>query len=73
MEHQLLTEIRDFLESSRMAASYFGKLACNDSSVISRLENGGTVTLRTAVRIKTFISEYQSKKASSQAGMSSHP
>ena len=61
MEQQLLTEIREFLKSSGMGPSYFGKRACGNSEIVSRLENGGTVTVRSLVRIRTFISEYQSK------------
>ena len=61
MEQQLLTEIRDFLKSSKMGPSYFGKMACGNSEVIRRLENGGTVTVRSLVRIRTFMNEYESK------------
>jgi hypothetical protein len=58
MEQALLQEIRDFLKSSKMGPSYFGKRACGNSEVIARLESGKTVTLRTSVRIRTFISEH---------------
>jgi hypothetical protein len=61
MEQELLQEIREFLKSSGMGPSYFGKLACGNSEIIARLESGGTVTVRSLVRIRTFISEYQSK------------
>jgi hypothetical protein len=58
MEQELLQEIRNFLKSSKMGPSYFGKRACGNSEVIARLESGKTVTLRTSVRIRTFISEH---------------
>jgi hypothetical protein len=65
MEQELLQEIRDFLKSSGMGPSYFGKRACGNSEVIARLESGKTVTLRTSVRIRTFISEHSNPVPSS--------
>jgi len=55
MANDLLTEIRDFLGSTGMGPSYFGKASCGNSEVVERLEKGGTVTLVTAERIRAFM------------------
>ena len=61
MEQQLLTDIRAFMDAHKMAPAYFGKLACGNTQLLRRLESGKTVTLRTSVRIRTFISGYEPK------------
>ena len=55
MEEALIREIRTFLAETRMSASYFGKLAVNNSELLPRLEAGKTVTLRTVVRARRFM------------------
>jgi hypothetical protein len=60
MEQELLQEIRDFLKSSNMGPSYFGKLACGNSELIRKLECGKTVTVKTYVRVRTFLDERRS-------------
>jgi hypothetical protein len=55
MEEALLREIRTFLAETRMSASYFGKLAVNNSEIVPRLEAGKTVTLRTVTRARRFM------------------
>jgi hypothetical protein len=57
MEQQLLAEIRSFIARTNMGPTYFGKAACNNSEIIARLERGGTVTLKTAERVRAFIAE----------------
>lgn len=57
MEKDLLKEIRAFLRSTRMGKSYFGKLAVGNSELVVRLEEGKTVTLRTAEKVRTFMAE----------------
>ena len=57
MESDLLNEIREFLKSSEMGPSYFGKVSCGNSNLLRNLESGGSVTLRTAARIRAFIAE----------------
>lgn len=57
MTDDLLFEIREFLSRSGISASYFGKLACNNTDVVKRLEGGKTVTLTTAARCRQFIAE----------------
>ena len=51
----LLKKIRAHLAHTGMSPSYFGYLAVCDGKLISRLENGGQVTLRTAARVLAFI------------------
>ncbi|BEV47317.1 hypothetical protein [Afipia carboxidovorans] len=60
MASDLLTDIREFLEQSQMGPSYFGKAACGNSELVERLENGGTVTLITAERVRSFMAERRS-------------
>lgn len=58
MQPDLLTDIRQFLDRTGMGPSYFGKVACGNSELVERLEKGGTVTLITAHRIRSFIDGY---------------
>jgi hypothetical protein len=57
MSNDLLSEIRNFLRLSGMGPSYFGKASCGNSELVSRLERGATITLRTAEKIRAFIAE----------------
>lgn len=59
MEDTLLRDIRKFLGETGMSPSYLGKLAVNNSEVVSRLERGKTVTLRTAVTLRRFMGGYR--------------
>ena len=52
---QLLAEIDTFLVMSGMAATTFGKRAANNSQVVERMREGGSITLKTADRIRRFI------------------
>jgi hypothetical protein len=56
----LLAEIQAFLNRTGMKPSYFGKQAAGNSEIVARLEAGGTVTLRTAERIRKFINNHSS-------------
>jgi hypothetical protein len=62
METQLYDEIKDFLHRSGMGPSYFGVRACGNSNLVKRLASGKTVTLRTSVRIRTFMNSYVSPR-----------
>lgn len=55
METALLKEIRKFLRQSKMGKSYFGRVATGNSELVSRLEEGKTVTLRTAEKARRFM------------------
>lgn len=57
MGNDLLTEIQDFIRETGIGPSYFGKASCGNSELVERLENGGTVTLTTAERIRAFMRE----------------
>lgn len=51
----LRDEIRSFLTETGMSSSYFGKCAAGNSELVSRIEAGKTVTLRTAERVRAFM------------------
>lgn len=55
MASDLLTDIRAFLDRTGMGASYFGKLACGNSELVDRLQEGKTVTLVTADKVRAFM------------------
>ena len=55
MEKLLLDEIKQFLTRTGMGPSYFGDLACGNTELVRRLESGGSVTLRTAEKIRAFM------------------
>jgi hypothetical protein len=55
MSSDLLSEIRTFLARTGMGPSYFGDLACGNTELVRRLESGGSVTLRTAEKIRAFM------------------
>jgi hypothetical protein len=57
MATDLLSDIREFLDRTGMGPSYFGKAACGNSELVERLENGKTVTLVTAEKVRTFMAE----------------
>jgi hypothetical protein len=52
----LLLEIEAYCRRSGMAESTFGRLAVNDGKLCMRLRSGKDVTLETANKIKSFIS-----------------
>lgn len=56
----LLHEIEAYIEArrqtgQRLSDTTFGRLAVNDGKFMARLRGGGTVTLPTAERIRSFI------------------
>ena len=55
MNNDLLSEIRTFLARTGMGPSYFGDIACGNTELVRRLESGGSVTLRTAEKIRAFM------------------
>ena len=67
MDNNLLIDIRDFLSESGMGKSYFGKAACGNSEVVSRLEEGRTVTLTTADKIRAFMADRRTTKRETAA------
>ena len=63
LNETILSEIHDFLRERGMKASYFGRLACGDSKMVRRLENGGSITLTTAEKVRAYIKFRQSEEA----------
>ncbi len=57
MGNNLLADIQTFIRETGMGPSYFGKASCGNSELVERLENGGTVTLTTADKVRAFIRE----------------
>jgi hypothetical protein len=55
----LLGEIETFCRQTGIAESTFGRQAVNDGKLCLRLRNGKDVTLDTAARIRSFISEHR--------------
>ena len=56
-QQTLLFEVERFLELSGMAPGTFGHEAVNDGKLVGRLRNGSSCTLKTAERIRQYISE----------------
>ncbi len=59
----VLREISDFCRDAQLAESTFGRLAVNDGKLVSRLREGGSVTLKTAARLRTFMEGYGARPA----------
>lgn len=59
----LLSRIRAFCAERKMAETTFGRLAVNDGKLVGRLEDGGTINLRTLARIEAALAEAQSEAA----------
>jgi len=53
----LLEQIEYACRRMRMAQSTFGRLAVNDGKLVSRLQQGGRVTVQTVERVHRFIEE----------------
>lgn len=60
----LLSEIEDFLSEFNVSPSYFGKAACGNSELVSRLNAGGQVLPRTSAKIRNFIRKKREAKKS---------
>lgn len=63
MASDLLSDIRAFLAETGMGRSYFGKAACGNSELVERLEQGKTITLVTAGKVRAFMDERRPGKA----------
>lgn len=55
MQTDLLTTIQAFLAETGMGPSYFGKVSCGNSEVVSRLERGGRIWPDTEAKIRAFM------------------
>jgi hypothetical protein len=61
-KQDLLGEIESFLERSGMNESSFGHKTVNDGNLVKRLRSGGSVTLRTADKIRDFIANNNGRR-----------
>ena len=52
---EVLNEIAGFCRGQKMAESTFGRLAVNDGKLVTRLRDGGSVTLHTLNRLRQFM------------------
>lgn len=57
MQQQFLAKIEQYLSRTQMGPSYFGKRACGNSELVSRLREGKSVTLHTAEAVELFMRE----------------
>jgi len=60
--HPILTEIEDYLSAAGMSATYFGKLAVNNSELVTRLRAGGALHFKTEARVRSFMAENPASK-----------
>jgi hypothetical protein len=56
-QHSLLEDIERFLKASKLSATAFGEQVMNDRHLVKRLRQGGSVTLKTADKIRSFIAD----------------
>jgi hypothetical protein len=63
----LLGEIESFCRLTGIAESTFGRQSVNDGKLCVRLRNGKDVTLDTAAKIRSYISEHQPANGSAHA------
>lgn len=61
----LLEAIEAFLARSGMSATRFGEVAANDRHLVRRLRAGKGITLATADKVRTFISDWRPPKRGS--------
>lgn len=59
----LLSRIRAFCAERKMAETTFGRLAVNDGKLVGRLQDGGTISLRTLARIESTLAQEQPEAA----------
>jgi hypothetical protein len=62
MSDDLRQEVRDFLAESKMSPGYFGLQAVKNGRLVERLEEGKTITLKSAERIRTFIAKRREER-----------
>ena len=62
-----LAEIDAFLQRTGMRPSMLGHRAVNDGKFVTRLRNGGQVTLRTMARVRQFMVRHEVKMELAEA------
>ena len=55
---EILNEISDFCRLAGLAESTFGRLSVNDGKLVSRLRDGGSVTIDTLSRLRAFMARH---------------
>jgi phosphopantothenoylcysteine decarboxylase/phosphopantothenate--cysteine ligase len=58
----LLSEIEGFLAQFQVTPSKFGVAAVNDGHLVAKLRKGGSVTLKTADRVRCYMASERSKE-----------
>jgi SAM-dependent methyltransferase len=69
----LLKEITAFCRKNGLAESTFGRMAVNDGKFVSRLRDGGGLTMATADRVRSFIAGAPTVGGGVDRAMSSDP
>lgn len=60
---ELLTRIENHCGQHKIAESTFGRLAVNDGKLVARLRSGGSINLRTLMRIEEALAAPVSAEA----------
>jgi hypothetical protein len=55
----ILHDIEKYIGAMGMAPSTFGRKAVNDGKLVTRLREGGGITLHTAGKIRSFMTHYR--------------
>ena len=55
---EIIREISDFCRGAGLAESTFGRLSVNDGKLVSRLRDGGSVTIDTLARLRDFMANH---------------
>ena len=55
---EIIREISDFCRGAGLAESTFGRLSVNDGKLVSRLRDGGSVTIDTLARLREFMANH---------------
>jgi len=69
----LLEEITAFCRKNGLAESTFGRMAVNDGKFVSRLRDGGGLTMATVDRVRSFIAGAPNLGGVVDRAISSHP
>jgi hypothetical protein len=62
MQAQLMNDIERFLRETEMNHYVFSERACGDRHVVRRLRAGTTITLRTADKLRSFMSTHAASR-----------
>ena len=71
-KNALLEQIEQYCQTANIAESTFGFLAVNDGKLCSRLRGGKDVTLATAQKIQSYISQHTPDDVAPASGKSAN-